>query len=172
MAWLRIQWQELLGSLVDNGCMVNAVTPEFVKAHSLDAGPFIDLVDSGTVSVNSFGGLCSQPLGYVIIKGSGGRGMKGYDEDQVALVIPDTTEVWLLSASYFRHTDYKPNYKHGIKESKIDELSVSLEWVKNIILVGLGLTKALHVKRERAMNQTRDLTDVNESCHDELRRKK
>ena len=40
--------------------MVNAVTPEFVKAHFLDVGLLSDLVD-GTVSINGFGGLLSQP---------------------------------------------------------------------------------------------------------------
>ena len=53
-------------ALLDSGSTINAVTPEFIKAHSLDVGPLSNLVD-GTLKINGFGGLFSQPLGYVII---------------------------------------------------------------------------------------------------------
>ena len=54
-------------ALLDSGSTINAVTPEFVKAHSLDVGPFSNLVD-GTLKINGFGGLFSQPFGYVIVR--------------------------------------------------------------------------------------------------------
>ena len=56
-----------VGALLDSGSTIKAVTLEFVKAHSLDVGPLSDLVD-GTLKINEFGGLFSQPLGYVIIR--------------------------------------------------------------------------------------------------------
>ena len=65
------------------------MTPEFVKAHSLDVGPLSNLVDD-TLKINGRGELFSQPFGYVIIRVQV-EGVKGYDEDQVALVIPDST---------------------------------------------------------------------------------
>ena len=65
------------------------MTLEFVKAHSLDVGPLSNLVD-GTLKINGFGGLYSQPMGYVIVRAYV-EGVKGYDEDQVALFIPDST---------------------------------------------------------------------------------
>ena len=74
---------------MDSGSTINVVTPEFVKAHSLDVGPLSDLVD-GTLKINGFGGLFSWPLAYVIIKVQV-EGVKGYNEDQVALVILDLT---------------------------------------------------------------------------------
>ena len=74
-------------ALFDNGSMVNAVTPEFDKAHSLDIVPLSDLVDS-TLNVNGFGRLSTQPFGYIIIRVQVER-MWAYDEDQVALVVPD-----------------------------------------------------------------------------------
>ena len=40
------------------------------------------------------------------------EGVRGYDEDQVAFVIPDPTEVWLPGASYFGYTNYQPIHKH------------------------------------------------------------
>ena len=45
-------------ALLDSGSTINTVTPEFVKAHSLDVGPLHDLVD-GTLKINGFGGLFS-----------------------------------------------------------------------------------------------------------------
>ena len=65
------------------------MTPEFVKACSLDVGPLSNLVD-GTLRINGFGGLFSRPLGYVIIRVQV-EGVRGYDKDQVALGITDLT---------------------------------------------------------------------------------
>ena len=53
--------------LLDSGSIINVVTLEFVKACSLDVGPMDNLVDC-TLKINGFGGLFSQPLGYVIIR--------------------------------------------------------------------------------------------------------
>ena len=69
--------------------MISTVTSEFIKAHSLDVGPLSDLVD-GILKINGFGGLFSQSLGYVIVRVEV-KGVKGYDGDQVALVIRDVT---------------------------------------------------------------------------------
>ena len=76
-------------ALLDSGSTINPVIPEFVKAHSLDMSPLSELVDS-TLKINRFRELFSQPLGYVIIRVQV-EGVKGYNEDQVVLVIPDLT---------------------------------------------------------------------------------
>ena len=47
--------------------MINVLTPEFVKVCSLDVSLLSNLVN-GIVRVNSFGGLFSQPLGYIVIQ--------------------------------------------------------------------------------------------------------
>ena len=65
------------------------VTLEFFKACLLDVGPLSNLVD-GTLKINGFGGLFSQPLGYVIMRVQV-EGVKGYNEDHIALVVPDLT---------------------------------------------------------------------------------
>ena len=75
--------------LLDSGSTINAVTPEFIKAHSLDVGPLSNLVDS-TLKLNGFGGLFSWSLGYVIIRVQV-EGVNSYTKDQVALVILDST---------------------------------------------------------------------------------
>ena len=54
-------------ALLDNGSTINALTPEFIKAYSLDIGPLSYLVN-GMLGINGFGGIFSHPLGYVIIR--------------------------------------------------------------------------------------------------------
>ena len=75
-------------ALLDSGSTINAVTPEFVQVHSLDFGPLSDLAN-GTLGIEDFGGVFSQP--WVVIIRTQVEGVRGYDKDQVALVIPDST---------------------------------------------------------------------------------
>ena len=122
MAWVRIDG-ESSWALLDNDSTINAVTPEFVEAHSLDISPFSDLVH-GILSVTSFDRLFSWPLSYIIIRVQV-EVVWGYDEDQVTLVIPDSTHfgsrvpvtLGTLTINWITNM---------IKESEIDELSVSL----------------------------------------------
>ena len=65
------------------------MTPEFVKAQSQDLGTLSDLVN-GMMGINGFGGLFSWPLAYTIIRVQV-EGVRGYKEDQVTLVVPDST---------------------------------------------------------------------------------
>ena len=99
------------------------MTPEFIEAHSLDIGPLSDLVDS-TLDINGFGGVFSQPFGYIIIRVEV-EGVQGYSEDQVALVIPDST-VFGSQVLVTLDTPIINWIIIVIKESKIDELLASL----------------------------------------------
>ena len=65
------------------------MTPEFVDVHSLEVGPLSDL-SNGTLGINGFRGVFAWPLGYVIIRVQV-EGVQGYNEDQVAIVVPDST---------------------------------------------------------------------------------
>ena len=87
IAWVRIDGDSSW-VLLDSGLTINAVTPEFVEAHSLDVDPLSDLANS-TLGINGFRGVFSWPLGYVIIRVQV-EGVWGYNEDQMALV-PDST---------------------------------------------------------------------------------
>ena len=66
IAWVRIN-DESSWALQDNGSTINAVTPDFTKACSLDIGPLSDLVN-GMVGINGFEGLFSHSLGYIIVR--------------------------------------------------------------------------------------------------------
>ena len=61
IAWAKIN-DEGSWALLDSGSTINAVTPEFVKVHSLDMSPLSNLVD-GTLKINGFGGLFFPTLG-------------------------------------------------------------------------------------------------------------
>ena len=74
-------------ALLDNGAQVNTITPRYVKEHSLQVGPITDLMGSKVTCVG-LGNAYIRLLGYVVIRVQV-DGVWGYDEDQIALIIPD-----------------------------------------------------------------------------------
>ena len=74
-------------ALLDNGVQVNTITPRYVKEHSLPVGLIADLMGSKVICVG-LGNAYTRPLGYVVIWVQVDR-VQGYDEDQIALIIPD-----------------------------------------------------------------------------------
>ena len=74
-------------ALLDNGAQVNTITPRYVKDHSLQVGPITDLMGS-KVACMGLGNAYTRPLGYMVIRVQV-DGVWGYDEDQIALIIPD-----------------------------------------------------------------------------------
>ena len=143
---------------MDSGSTINAVTPEFTEVHSLDVGPLSNLSD-GTLGINGFGGVLSWPLGYIIIRVQV-EGVWGYYNDQVALVVADSTGFgsripvslgtptinWIINV---------------IKESEIDGLLVSLNGSRIAQLLACWQA-GLSIQREGATNQPVDLTDLDE----------
>ena len=74
-------------ALLDNCAQVNTITLRYVSNHSLQVGPITDLMGSRVTCVG-LGNAYTRPLGYVVIWVQV-DGVQGYDEDQIALVIPD-----------------------------------------------------------------------------------
>ena len=74
-------------ALLDNSAQVNTITPRYVNEHSLQVGPITDLMSSKVACVG-LGNTYTRPLGYVVIRVQV-DGVWGYNEDQIALVIPD-----------------------------------------------------------------------------------
>ena len=75
---------------------INTITPNYVKNHSLEMGPISDGIGTRVTYVglaNAYTG----PLGYVIVWVQVDR-VQNYDEDQIALVIPDKLKFteWIL----------------------------------------------------------------------------
>ena len=74
-------------SLLVNGAQINTIMPKYISDHSLHMGPITDLLGAKVACIG-LGNAYMRPLGYVIIQVQA-DGVQGYDEDQIALVIPD-----------------------------------------------------------------------------------
>ena len=74
-------------ALLDNGAQVNTITLRYVKEHSLQVGPITDLMGSKVTCIG-LGNAYTRLLGYVVIQVQVDR-VRGYDDDQIALIIPD-----------------------------------------------------------------------------------
>ena len=74
-------------ALLDNGAQVNTITPRYVQEHSIPVGPITNLTASKVTCVG-LGNAYTRPLGYAVIQVQV-DGVWGYDEDQIALIIPD-----------------------------------------------------------------------------------
>ena len=74
-------------ALLNNGTQINNIMPSYVKSHSLEVGPITNMI-SGRVTCIGLGNPYTQPLGYVIVKVQV-DGVQGYNEVQIALVVPD-----------------------------------------------------------------------------------
>ena len=77
-------------ALLDNGAQANIITLKYVSNHSLQVGPITDLMGSKVTCVG-LGKAYTRLLGYVVIWVQVDR-VQGYDEDQIALVIPDLSK--------------------------------------------------------------------------------
>ena len=64
-------------ALLDNGTQINTITPKYISDHLLQIGLITDLL-AAKVACVGLGNAYMRPLG-----------VQGYDEDQIALVIPD-----------------------------------------------------------------------------------
>ena len=71
----------------DNGAQINNIMPKYVSDHSLLVGPITNLLGA-KVACMGLGNAHTRPLGYVVIWVQV-DGVKGYDKDQIALVILD-----------------------------------------------------------------------------------
>ena len=86
VAKVRINGKSCM-ALLDNGAQVNTIMPRYVQEHSLPVGPITNLMDSKVACVG-LGNSYTRPLGYAIVQVQV-DGVRGYDEDQIALIIPD-----------------------------------------------------------------------------------
>ena len=74
-------------ALLNNGTQMNTIMPNYVKSHSLEMGPIKDLIGARDACAD-LGNACTQPLGYIVVQVQV-DGVQGYDEDQIALVVPN-----------------------------------------------------------------------------------
>ena len=75
-------------ALLDNGAQINTIMPKYVSDHSLQEGPITNLLGAKVTSVG-LDNAYPRPLGYIIQVQV--DGVWDYNEDQIALVIPDVS---------------------------------------------------------------------------------
>ena len=74
-------------AFLDNGTQINTIMLRYVNDHSLQVGLITDLLGS-KVACMGLGNAYRRLLGYIVIQVQV-DGVQGYDENQIALVIPD-----------------------------------------------------------------------------------
>ena len=125
-------------ALLDNGTQINTIMPNYVKDHSLEMGPITDLI-SARVTCMSLGNAYTHPLGYVIVWVHVDR-VQGYDEDQIALVIPNKSKFaeWvpiILGTPTISHV------MNVMKEREIDALM--MQWANARVAHLLSMHRAM-----------------------------
>ena len=122
-------------TLLDNGCQVNNVTPEFVEAHTLKAELMSNQV-KGRMCMVGLAGTHTPPFGYVIISIQV-DGVEGCDEDKTTLIILDSSK-FASGVPVTLGTLMIRRVINVIKESKLDVLATP--WVNaqvTYLLAGL-----------------------------------
>ena len=78
-------------ALLDNCAWINTIMPKYTSHHLLQMGLIADLLGQKVTCIG-LGNAYMRPLGYIIIQVQVDR-VQGYDEDQIALVIPDLSNL-------------------------------------------------------------------------------
>ena len=77
-------------ALLDNGVQINTIMPNYMKNHLLEMGLITDLIGARGTCMG-LGNAYTCPLHYVIVWVQV-DGVQGYNEEQIALVIPDESK--------------------------------------------------------------------------------
>ena len=86
IARVRINGESCM-ALFNNGAQINTIMPKYISDHALQVMPITNLLEVKVTRVG-LGNAYTRPLGYVVIWVQV-DGVQGYDEDQIALVIPN-----------------------------------------------------------------------------------
>ena len=127
-----------VSALLDSGARVNTITPALVDLNGLDVFSLTDLVGDEPLTLNGVGGCRTVPVGYTIIRVRCPE-ISGYDEDQVALVIPDDSE-FASRVPLVLGTPALKRMVNVIRESELDQLSTP--WAIIRTSVGLANTNS------------------------------
>ena len=90
ITWCKIEDNSCL-ALVDTGVTINVITVDYASMLDLPMGPLSDLRE-GLQGVKVPGNTFAGALGYVIVCVRFNE-IKGYDEDQVCLVMEDSSKL-------------------------------------------------------------------------------
>ena len=137
-------------ALLDNGAQVNTITPRYVKELSLPVGRITDLMGSKVTCIG-LGNAYTRPLGYVIIWVQVDR-VQGYDEDQIALIIPDFSN-FAMRVPIILETPTIGRVVNVMREVEMDTLA--MPWVN---------ARVAHLLAVRRMTPVEVGNDQEEGC--------
>ena len=106
-------------ALQDNGAQVNTITSRYVKEHSLSVGLITDLMGSKVTCIG-LDNAYTRPLGYIVIQVQVDR-VWGYDEDQIALIIPDFSN-FVVRVPVILETPTIGQVVNVMRETEVDAL--------------------------------------------------
>ena len=130
-------WEQVL---INSGAQSNAVTPTYVKEHKLKVGLVHDLALHPTlIPISSIGGHMAA-LGYVIINIQV-ESIPNYYEEQVALVIPNVTQLG-LKVPVILGTPTIHRLCHQMKESEIQ--MAPEEWQHALLSYEVSRNVSIH----------------------------
>ena len=137
VAKVRINGESCM-ALLNNGAQINMVTPSFMEECSLNVGPLTDLMARWVTCVG-LGNALTQPLGYVILWVQV-DGVRDYDEDQIALVIPDLSN-FAVRVPIILGTPTISHIMNVLKEREIDALMTP--WVNVCVAYLLAVQQVM-----------------------------
>ena len=150
MAKVKINGESYRG-LLDNGAQVNTITLRYVREHSLQVGPIADLMGS-KVACMGLGNAYTRLLGYVVVWVWVDR-VWGYDEDQIALIIPDPSN-FATRVPIILETPTIGRVVNVMREAEMDALA--MPWAN---------ARAAHLLAVRRMAPVEVGNDPEEECN-------
>ena len=141
-------------ALLDNSAQVNTITLRYVHEHSLEVGPITDLMGSKVTCVG-LGNAYTRPLGYVVIWVQV-DGVRGYDEDQIALVIPDFSKFAARVPVILRMLTIG-QVVNVMREAEMDALT--MPWVNARVACLLSVHRMMTIRVDNGQEEKFDVND-------------
>ena len=111
--------------MLDNGSQINSVTPAYAKSLDLVVRPLEELAgDPSGWPIQGIGGVRTGAIGYVIFRMQI-EGIPSYDEEQVALVVDDSS-AFTQKVPFILDTPMLHRVVNCMKESEMER--APLEW--------------------------------------------
>ena len=114
---------ELVSCLLDNGARLNFITPTYAQKQGMDI-MFLEYlaeeIGESIPLIKGLGGISVEPVGFVMMNFKV-PGVKGYDEDQIAIVMDDPG---MMEWPVIQGTPTLYRVMEVIKESEISKLAV------------------------------------------------
>ena len=147
ITWCRIEDDHCL-ALLDTSVTINVINANYAMMLDLPMGPLFDLRE-GLKGVKVHGNTSAGALGYVIVHIRFNK-IKGYDEDQVCLVMEDDSE-FASRVPMILGTPTTECILNVITESEITNLSVAWANVRTSTIQCAYCARVNHIRTDITM---------------------